>query len=116
MKVYNQGILVAETRPEKNIYDLPYLWLIEGTPEELVPWSLFGVGPFRVNKVRMDKVLRGWLASRVFPEERIGADSELRKLGLKRYDVIDITIATAGKHLGDRITIDMENLKVKGAV
>lgn len=116
MKVYNQGILVAETRPEKNIYDLPYLWLIEGTPEELVPWDLFGVKRHRVPKVRMDTVMKVWLRTRVFPRERIGVENEIRALDLKEYDVVEIVKKTKGRTANDDVSIqlnDWEGAKIR---
>lgn len=85
-----------------------WVQLLPNVPEELVPWSIFGVASMRVTKVPLVSVYRGWLLKRVFPKERIGAMDELKDLGLKEYNPMEIIKKTSGGFLTDDITVELE--------
>lgn len=96
MKIFNDGILVAESINNKVV--------LKDVPEELVPVELFGFKVDRVNEVSME-MFNKYLSKRVTSRNYQDIDVFLKKLGLTKYDVNKIIKATEGRTNYDEISI-----------
>ena len=73
--------------------------------KSLVPPNLFTKGRDKVHIAEFIK----WMSTRCMPEDRIGVEEELKKLGLERYDPYEIVKKTGAKLTGyDFYSVDFE--------
>lgn len=101
VRVYNEGVLVAVSSKDGKTLDL-----LEGTPERLVPFSIFGDIKNRDNKVPFySYFVSYWLRTREYPRNRDGADKLARLHGVNSIWDHAVMEQTKYKVFSDKIEV-----------